>query len=52
MTPSRFPLGPLGHVLTDDEHVSWRVAGVVSEGPASRSEDLLMIERVKKGLLE
>jgi hypothetical protein len=45
-------LGPLGHILDDDEHDDWVSEGVIEENPASWVEDVLVLERVKELLIE
>lgn len=45
-------LGPLGHVLDDEDHDYWVAEGIVQEGPTSWAEDMLVIERIRGLLLD
>jgi hypothetical protein len=44
-------IGPLGHVLTDDEFEEFRAAGAVEDDPVGGAEDVLRVERARKLLL-
>lgn len=43
-------VGPLGHVLTDEQFKEFRAAGAVEDDPVGDAEDLLRVERAR-GLL-
>ena len=43
--------GPLGHVLTKDEHDFMRIAGAVDEDAVDRAEEVVVLKRIKDMLL-
>ncbi|PIS47710.1 MAG: hypothetical protein COT17_01955 [Elusimicrobia bacterium CG08_land_8_20_14_0_20_51_18] len=43
--------GPLGHVLTKEEHDFMRMAGAVEEDAVDRAEDVIILKRIKDMLL-
>ncbi len=44
-------VGPLGHVLTDEQFEEFRAAGAVEDDPISDAEDVLRVERAQALLL-
>lgn len=44
-------LGPLGHVLTKEDHDFMRAAGATGEGPLDTAKDVLVLKRIKDMLL-
>jgi hypothetical protein len=44
-------VGPLGHVLSDEEFEEFRAAGAVEDDPVGGAEDLLRVERARRLLL-
>lgn len=44
-------VGPLGHILSDEDHEEFRDADAVDENPVEWAREILLIERVKKMLL-
>ena len=44
-------VGPLGHILSDDEFEEFRAAGAVEEDPVGGAEDVLRIARARRLLL-
>jgi hypothetical protein len=44
-------VGPLGHVLTDEQFEEFRAAGAVEDDPISGAEDVLRVERARALLL-
>jgi len=44
-------VGPLGHVLTDEQFEEFRAAGGVEDDPVGDAEDVLRVERARALLL-
>ena len=44
-------VGPLGHILSNDEFEEFRAAGAVEDDPVGRAEDVLRVERALRLLL-
>ncbi|MGH9459922.1 MAG: hypothetical protein ACRD1X_01800 [Vicinamibacteria bacterium] len=44
-------VGPLGHILNDDDYEEFRDAGAVDENPVEWAREILLVERVKTMLL-
>lgn len=42
----------LGHVCTDEQYETLRSSGALPDDPVGEAEDIIMVERVKKLLLE
>ncbi len=45
-------IGPLGHVMTDDQFEEFRAAGAVEDNAVEGAEDVLRLERARRLLLE
>lgn len=41
-------VGPLGHVLSDEEFEQFRAAGAVEDDPVGGAEDVLRVERARR----
>jgi len=44
-------VGPLGHVLPDEQFEEFRAAGAVEDNPVGGAEDVLRVERARRLLL-
>jgi hypothetical protein len=44
-------VGPLGHVVTDEEFEEFRAAGAVEDDPVGGAEDVLRVGRARRLLL-
>jgi hypothetical protein len=45
-------LGAMGHVATREEYEKMRLFGMISDDPVQATEEILMVERIRKLLLE
>lgn len=44
-------LGAMGHVTTREEYEKMRLSGMISDDPVQATEEILMVERIRKLLL-